>query len=228
MFNLNRVGIVVACVLFLAPGAAAQNLSRYREFEFGMGVGAVAKQTQSEATKARTVQTKPNLIQSLQWDRSSYFSSSSGTDPVRSIRFEFYDDQLFKILVSYAGPQVEGLTADDLIDGISKVYGPASKPDESIVVSASAGYEDRQKVLARWENSENIYSFFRSSYAGEFGLLAASKGLETLAIGSIQEAQRLETLAAPQREAERRQKEAADRKVSEEKARAVNKPGFRP
>ena len=228
MFSLNRVGIVVACVLFLAPGAAAQNLARYREFEFGMSVDAVAKQTQSEATKARTLHTRPNLIQSLQWDRSSYFSSSSGTDPVRNIRFEFYDDQLFKILVSYAGRQVEGLTADDLIDAISKVYGPASKPDESVVVSAYTGYEERQKVLARWENSENIYSLFRSSYGGEFALLAASKGLETLAVGSIQEAQRLEALAAPQREAERRQKEAADRKVSEEKARAVNKPGFRP
>lgn len=229
MFDLKRLGIVLACVVFLATGAAAQNLARYREFEFGMSVDAVAKHTRTEATKARTVHTSPNLIQTLQWDRASYFTPSPGTDPARSIRFEFYDNQLFKIHVSYAGPQVQGLTADDLIDAISKVYGPASKPDENVVVSSAyAGYESRQKALARWENSENIYSLFQSSYGAEFTLLAASKGLETLAAGSILEAERLETLAAPQREAERRQKEAADRKVSEEKARAVNKPGFRP
>src|SRR5688572_11702308 len=168
MFGLDRVGILVACIVFLAPSAAAQNLARYREFEFGMSVDAVAKQTQSQPAKARAVHTKPNLIQSLQWDRSGYFSSSSETDPVRSIKFEFYDDQLFKILVSYAGRQVEGLTADDLIDAISKVYGPASKPDESVVVSAYTGHEERQKVLARWENPENIYSLYRSSYGGEF------------------------------------------------------------
>jgi hypothetical protein len=43
MFGLDRVGILVACIVFLAPSAAAQNLARYREFEFRMSVDAVAK-----------------------------------------------------------------------------------------------------------------------------------------------------------------------------------------
>jgi hypothetical protein len=95
-------------------------------------------------------------------------------------------------------------------------------------VSGYAGYEDRQKVLARWENGENTYSLFRSSYGGEFGLVADSKKLEGMAVGSIQEAERLAAMSAPQREIERRQKEVEDRRVSDEKARSLNKPNFRP
>jgi hypothetical protein len=228
MARLHGLGMFVACIILLAPLGAAQNLGRYRDFEFGMSVDSVAKQTQSPPASIRTVHTMPDLIQTLQWDRPSRFSSSTEADPVRGIRFHFYNNQLFKIVAIYDNRQLEGMTADDLIEAISKIYGPSSRPDESVVVSAYAGYEDRQKVLARWESGENTYSLYRSSYGGEFGLVADTKKLEGLAAESIREAQRLEVLAAPQREIERRQKEVEDRRVAEEKARSVNKPNFRP
>jgi hypothetical protein len=59
-------------------------------------------------------------------------------------------------------------------------------------------------------------------------LVAYSKKIEMMATGSIVEARRLETAAAPQREADRQQKEIESRRVAEEKARSVNKPNFRP
>src|SRR5689334_15689251 len=123
MNGLRRFGMFAACFVLLsfgAPGAEAQNLARYRDFEFGMSVDSVAKQTQSEPARARTVHTAPDLIQTLQWDRRTYFSSSTATDPVRSIRFDFYNNQLFKIVAIYANQQLEGLTADDVIEAISK------------------------------------------------------------------------------------------------------------
>jgi hypothetical protein len=120
------------------------------------------------------------------------------------------------------------MTASDLIEAISKIYGTASSPDEIIVVSAYTRNEDRQKVLARWENGETTYSLFRSSSGGEFSLVGSSKKLEGMAMLSIREAQRLDTLSAPQREIERLQKLAAERRVQEEKARSINMQNFHP
>jgi hypothetical protein len=120
------------------------------------------------------------------------------------------------------------MTADDLIEAVSKIYGASNKPDDSVVISAYTEYEERQKVLARWENSENSVSLFQSSYGGGFGLVVFSKRLEMIAAGSIREARRLEAVAAPQREADRLQKESDNRRVREEKARSVNRPNFRP
>jgi hypothetical protein len=230
MNGLRRFGVFGALFVVMSfgpPGAEAQNLARYRDFEFGMSVDSVAKQTQLEPARVRTVHTVPDLIQTLLWDRQTYFSSSTATDPVRSIRFDFYNNQLFKIVTIYANQKLQGMTADDLIEAISKTYGVSSRPDESIVLSPHTGYEELQKVLARWENDENIYSLFQSPY-GEFGLMADSKKLDVMAARSIQEAERLEALAAPQREIERRQKEAEERRIMEEKAGSVNRPNFRP
>ena len=128
----------------------------------------------------------------------------------------------------YATKQLEGMSSDDLVEAISKTYGPPTKPGGIVVVSSYADYEDEQKVLARWENGENTYSLFRSSYRDEFGLVAYSKKIETVARASILEARRLETAAAPQREADRQQKALENQRVAEEKARALNIPNFRP
>ena len=58
--------------------------------------------------------------------------------------------------------------------------------------------------------------------------MAYSKKIETMVTGSILEARRLETAAAPQREADRQQKESENQRIAEEKARSVNKLNFRP
>ena len=230
MIGLQRFGMLVACLVLLGPQGSAQDLARYRDFEFGMTVDSVVKRTKSEPSSMKTLYTKPELIQTLQWNRQDYFSPVplDATDPVRSIRFDFYEDRLFRIVAVYATKQLEGMSSDDLVEAISKTYGPPTKPGGSVVVSSYADYEDEQKVLARWENGENTYSLFRSSYRDEFGLVAYSKKIETVARGSILEARRLETAAAPQRETDRQQKELENQRVAEEKARSVNIPNFRP
>ena len=230
MISLQRFGKLVACLVLLQPQGSAQDLARYRDFEFGMTLDSVVKRTKSEPSSMKTLYTKPELIQTLQWNRQDYFSPvpPDATDPVRSIRFDFYEDRLFRIVAVYATKQLEGMSADDLVEAISKTYGPPTKPGGSVVVSSYADYEDEQKVLARWENGEITYCLFRSSYRDEFGLVAYSQKIETMARGSILEARRMETAAAPQREADRQQKEVENQRVAEEKARSVNIPNFRP
>jgi hypothetical protein len=227
MISLHTIGMFLMCMLFLAPHGAAQNLARYRDFEFGMSVVSVAKQAQTDPAAVKTIHDLPELIQTLQWNQ-PLSRTSSRMDSVWSMRFDFYDDELFRIVTLYDTQQIQGLTTDDLIEAISMLYGPHSTPDATIVVSASAGYEDAQKVLARWEDEDNTYSLFRSSYSGGFGLVATAKRLSLLAAASIRESQRLEALAAPQLESERRHKQEEDRQALEEKARLISKPKFRP
>jgi len=52
------------------------------------------------------------------------------------------------MVVTYDPVGTEGLTADDMVEAISGFYGPATKPERTIPVSASSLYEDNQKVLA--------------------------------------------------------------------------------
>jgi hypothetical protein len=217
----------VICIVLLSPSGFGQNLLKYRDFVFGMTVESVLKQTKMNSVSPTTTYAVPDLIQTLQWNRQGYFSAPGETDSVRSLRFDFYNDQLFRIVATYGTRQLEGMTPSDLIEAISKVYGSASSPDETVVVSPYTGYENRQKVLARWENEEATYSLFRSS-SSEFGLVGSSKKLEGTAMLSIREGERLNALAAPQREIERRQKLAEERRTQEEKARSVNVPNFHP
>jgi hypothetical protein len=225
MIGRRKSFILAACmVLFTLPGVA-QSPAAYRDFEFGMSTDAVVTQTKSEADRVRTLHVAPDLIQMLQWDRQSYFSSSPAKDSVRSIRFDFYKNQLFRIVATYDNRQIEGMTAGDLIESISKIYG---RPvEEYSVPSVRGGYEDRPELLARWENKDSSYVLQRSYY-GEFGFVVDSTKLSPSAVSSIKEAERLEALAAPQREAERVRKEAEDSRIGQEKARSVNKPNFRP
>lgn len=132
------------------------------------------------------------------------------------------------MVVTYDTVQTEGLTSNDLIEAISALYGPATWPEASVVISGPASNEDAQKVLARWENAQYSYSLFRSFYGASFGVVAFSKRLDLMASAANREAFRLDTLEAPARDAARQKKEQEDRQVTQEKVRLANKPKFRP
>jgi len=222
------VGLVIVCIMLLSPHAFAQNGLKYRDFEFGMSLEGVLKQTKMSAASARTIFAAPDLIQTLEWNKQGYFASPGETDPVQTLRFDFYNNQLFKITATYNTRQLEGMTKVDLIDAISKVYGTASSPDETIAVPLFSGIEVRPNVLARWENGEIIFSLFQFYTDGQFGLIGSSKALDGKAALSIHEGQRLAALAAPQQEIERQHKLADERRAQDEKARKSNAPNFRP
>jgi hypothetical protein len=115
-----------------------------------------------------------------------------------------------------------------MIEAISLVYGAATRPERTIRVSGSAVYEDNQKVLATWENAQYSYNLFRSPYGNAFGLVAFSKQIDLLASDSSREAERLDKLEAPGKEAARQLKQEEDKRAAQEKARLISKPKFRP
>ncbi len=222
---------LAASVLFAAifsSVGAAQDLSRYRDFEFGMSIESVANLSHTNPSSATTAHQRPEVMQTLDWELHGYFDTSPKADSVRHIRFDFYNSELFRMVVTYDPAQTKGMTADDLIESLSGVYGHASKPATSIDVSAFLTYNDNQQVLARWEDAGYSYSLFRSSYGVSFGLVAFSKRLELMASAANREAERLDKLEAPARESERQKKQDDDEQASQEKERLLSKPKFRP
>jgi hypothetical protein len=218
----------VLCLAFFSPLGMAQDLSKYRDFQFGMTLDTVAKQVQMKPADARTRHARPALIQTLEWNQVGYSDSAAKNASVRGIRFDFYNGELSRMVVTYNPVETNGLTAEDIIDAISATYGPATTPGDSVSVSDSTTYEDQEKVLARWENEHYSYNLYRSSYGSTFGLVAFSKMLDVMAHNASREADRLDKLEAPAKELEQQKKREEDTRAAQEAARSLNKPKFHP
>jgi hypothetical protein len=228
MIRVTTLATSILCATLFSSLGAAQELSRYRDFEFGMNIESVARLTHLNASVARTVHQRPEVIQTLDWDADGYLDTSPKAESIRDIRFHFYNDELYKMVVVYDPAQTKGLTADDLIEALSHLYGSASKPETSVVVSGFLTYNDNEKVLARWENAEYSFNLFHSRYGNSFGLVLFSKKLELLASAAGLEAGRLDVLEAPARAIALQKKHEEDEQELQEKARLINKPKFRP
>lgn len=210
-----------------AASIDAQDLSRYREFQFGMNLPAIAKQVGLEPSEAKVIHRRPALIQELNWQPRLSLTSSQA-DPVRAIFFSFYNGELFRIVVNYDRYKTEGVTTEDVVEAISAQYGTATKPAAEIIFSSSQVYNDSEVVIARWENSQYSFNLFRSSYQPTFGMVGFSKRLDVLARAAVAEAIRLDEQEAPQREIARQKEQDAKDRTGQEKARLANKPSFRP
>ena len=226
----GALSIAIATGLILLGGqvTSAQDMSRYRTYVLESSLDSVVAASGARATDARTVHVRPATIQELQW-RAPYVGSGTGpADPVREIRFTFYNGALYQVIVNYDRARTEGLTNTDLIESISAAYGvpllasvgrAASPPPEAFADSI---------VLARWESAESVLTLVRGAYAREVQLILTSRALSPEARSAIREAIRLDALEAPRREAERREKEASDASAARDQTRSTNKAAFRP
>ncbi len=150
-------------------------------------------------------------------------------ESVNEVLFNFYNGELFRMVVSYDQQRTEGLTDQDMVEAISATYGIATQPAAKIILfSSSYIYNDSEKVIARWEDSQSSLNLFRSSSQPRFGMLIVSKRVDALAEAAIVKAIRLDEQEAPQREIARQKKEGEESRAAQEKARPANKADFRP
>ncbi len=228
MIRVRSVAMSMLWVMLSVNFIHAQDLSGYREFQFGMNLPAIAKQAGLEPSAAKVIHKRPELIQELTWQSPFSFSSSPQADSVKTTLFGFYNGELSRIVVSYDTYKTKGLTAEDLVEAISVKYGTATRPAAETTISSSQVYNDKKVVIASWEDSQYSFTLFRSSYQPDFGMIALSKRLDALAQAANIEAARLDEQEAPQREIERKKKQDEENRAAQEGARSVNKPVFRP
>jgi len=215
----------IAWVAISSSVISAQDLSRYREFQLGMSLVAVAQH--AGITPEARVLHQSELTQELMWQPPYRLDSSPPGDSVRKALLSFYDGQLFRIVVNYEWDRTEGLTAQDMIEALSATYGAAMLPATEISSSSFRLSIDSDKIMAHWEDPEYSLNLFRPSYASTFGLVVFSKRLNALAHASSV-AIRLDEQEAPRRAIERRQKQEDEDHARQEKVRLVNKATFRP
>ncbi len=217
------VSLVVFGVMPIAAPAA--DLSRYRDFQFGTDLATVAKQAGVEPSEAKVIQSRPALMQELSW-RPQTLGQSPRTDP-QVVVFSFYNNELFRIVVTYDRYETEGLTTADMVAAFSVAYGTAAKPAGQAEV-APAVYNDEEEILARWQDAQYRFELIRSSFGPSFRLTGVLKKLEAPVHAAALEAKRLDDREAPQKDAARVASEEEASRVKLEKARLVNKPKFRP
>jgi len=207
MTRARILAISISWAVLSAPLIYARDLSRFQEFQFGMSLPAVAKQADMQLSEARLILKRPAVIQELDWQRARSAVFSPQVDPVSEVLFSFYNGQLFRMVVSYDRDKTEGLTDEGMVAAISARYGIATRPAGKVILfSSSQVYNESEKVIALWEDSEYSLNLFRSSYQPIFGMLVFSKRLDALAQDATAEAIRLDELEAPQREIEHQQK----------------------
>jgi hypothetical protein len=229
MINTRSFVISIILAMLSMHLIHAQDLSSYRGFQLGMSLPAAAKQAEINPSEAKVIYQRPAVIQELEWWPANYYSSSAQGDPVKEVLFSFYNGELYRIVVSYDWYRTEGLTDEDLIEGISAKYGTPTTPVATIISSSpSQVYSDSAKVIARWEDPQYSFNLFRFSYGSAPGMLVFSKRLDALAQVAIVQAIRLNKQEAPQREIDRRKQQDDVKRAAEQKARPGNKANFRP
>jgi hypothetical protein len=220
-----RSSVLCFVVLILTtPLLRAQDLSKYRNFSFGMSLTTVLKHTDKKLTDAKVIHDRPALIQELNWWPPNLAGASFRADTVEQILFSFYNGELYKISLTYDRASTEGLTALDMMKSISANYGQATNVVPEAGSGTNGGYEARQKLVASWEDSQYSVNLVRSTFSDGFGLVIYSKRANAEAELAIAEAVKLDKQEGPQREAERQKKEAKDLEV----ARQKNLKNFRP
>jgi hypothetical protein len=228
MISFHTFVASMLCAGLFSSLGAAQDLGKYRDFHFGMSLESVAERIQVAVTNAKTTYQRPALIQTLLWDQFGYANVAVRPDSIRSIRFDFYNRQLSKMVVVYDPSGTEGLTPEDLIEALSSIYGAATFREGTVKVSALGVYEENQRILGCWEDAQYSYNLFRSPYGNAFGLVAFSKSLDGLASESSREGDRLDKLEAPAKDIARQMKQEEDKRTAQAKARLTSKPKFRP
>ena len=229
MINTRSLVVFIFLAVLSMPLSYAQDLSSYRGFHLGMNLPAVAKRCDVKTSDAKVIYQRPAVIQELEWRPQRSFDSLAQGDPVKDVLFGFYNGELYRIVINYDRDRTEGLSDEDLIQGISAKYGTPTMPVAKITSSSSSQlYSEGEKVIARWEDSEYSFNLFRFSYGSAPGMLVFSKRLDALAQMAIVEAIRLNTQEAPQREIERQRKQDEEKNAAGQKVRPVNKANFRP
>jgi hypothetical protein len=215
--------IAVLCGVAGMPALRADDFSSYRGFQFGMSLPDALQQSGLKASDAKSLYQRPAAIQEFTWR----VGSLTQTDPVQASRLSFYNGKLARIVVTYDRSKLEGMSADDMIEAISKTYGAATKP-VGVEIPFHSNYGETEKVVARWEDAQYSYNLIQTGNRVSFAMVLFSKQLDGLAQAAILESIRLDAVEAPQRAIDMQKKQDAANQVGLDKARSVNKPNFRP
>ena len=221
---LHKSTATLALILLSTSMIAAQDLSKYRSFSLGAGLGSISKQVDATPNDVSVIHQNPALIQELTWWPVTSGEPIRRAEAVEQVKFSFFNHALYKIVATYEDTATRGLTADDMVRAISAAYGIARRPAADLGAPAQLTYSSADVQLAIWENSEYSVVLSHSPLSDSFQLTLESKQLNAQAETAIVEALAQATEDAPGKETARVKKEADDLAAM----RQANLKSFRP
>jgi hypothetical protein len=226
---MKRIHWSILCFVALlvwAPMLDAQtaDFSKYRDFSIGTSVTVVLSRTGQKPDEVTAISERPALIQQLTWWPGTLPGTPMHKDAVEHIVFNFLNNALYKISVTYERKATEGLTANDMIESLSAKYGLPASVTPQTAQNPNDRYAARREPVASWEDAQYAFSLMRSSFSDDFELVAISKRLNAEAEIATAEAAKLDEQERPQKDAERQKKETTDLEL----ARQKNQKSFRP
>jgi|SRR5580692_7317132 hypothetical protein len=226
MKRMRRSIFCVVALFVWAPMVDAQtaDLSKYRDFSIGTSVAVVLSRTGQKSEEVTAISARPALIQQLTWWPGTLPGTPMHKDAVEHIVFNFFNNALYKISVTYERKATEGLTPDDMIESLSAKYGSPANVTPQTVQNPNDRYAARREPVASWENTQYSFSLVRSTFSDDFELVVISKRLNAEAETATAEAARVDEQERPQKDAERQKKETTDLEL----ARQKNQKNFRP
>ncbi len=232
MTVVRALAVLVCGAMLSNEPVNAQDFSRYRFFQLGRSLSSVAQAANMGPSDARVIHRRPALIEELDW-RPQYQSPTTriAMDPVLDVALTFYNDQLFRITITYDQSRTDGMTNADVIEAVSATYGLAAVPATPRATTRSSKSSRNEAItIARWANGDRTLTLSRSVFPVVFQLVMMSTTLNDLAEASVAEAvispdEADETL---QREADRRKKELAEAIADQDRTRLRNKAAFHP
>jgi hypothetical protein len=227
MTSLRIFAVSLLSAVLVSSLLCAGDLSRYRNFQLGTSLQAIATLADINLSQAKVIHQRPALIQELNW-RPQPLGPSTQAESVKEVVFSFYNGELYRMVINYDRYRTEGLTVEDFIAAVSETYGTPDRAAAEIILPSIYDDNETLAVLARWEDVQYSFNLVRFSHESGFTLVGLSKRLDPLARIAAVEAIRLDAVEAPQRESELQNKQVEENRVQQEKARLANKPGFRP
>lgn len=224
MKSVRKAVFCLAILVLISPTLFGQDSFKYRSFSLGTSLASVLKLTEQKLADVKMIHDRPVLLQELTWWPLNLYGKNLQADSVERIVFSFYSGQLYKISVSYDRRATEGLTTEDMIQTLSAKYGKPIGPVSERNAPTDDRFDQKQKLVATWEDSSSSCNLVRSSYSNELGLVIFSRGLSAQAEAASAEAVALEAQERPQKEAEQLEKEGNDLEL----ARQKNLKSFQP
>jgi hypothetical protein len=225
--QLQSAFVVLALVACVSTTFAAR-LDQYREFTLGGSAAAVSALTHTRAGDITTIHGEPRLLQRLTWrPRNAIGRPIPDLDPVREMVFTFIDDRLFEIAIDYEWNLTAGMTVEDMVASLERLYGPRAP----LMADAGAQAFDPNsaaRVVANWESGDARVLLQHVANSGGFKLLVSSIALAPAAQAAQSDAVARQRAEAPAEAATALQRQEAAARVAEEKTRAINKDRFQP
>jgi hypothetical protein len=241
MKMMRNIVVALSLILLSAPMISGQDLSKYRTFSLGTSLAELSKQVGPYSHYTTLIHPRPAAIQELTFWTLNSSRSWVGVYPVSQILFSFYNGELYRIVVTYDRDDTEGLTDDDMVQAVSVRYGTATSlyPESSFFpMNYLDGSTDKvipfflttdphrsaDRLIARWEDSQNAVSLLGSGNLNSFRLAISSKRVDAQAEAAIFEFEKFEKRETPQVDIAGPKREAEELEV----ARQINLKTFRP